>query len=259
MTDLALQMYTVRDQFAAAPRRCLHDVAQAGFTAVEFAGFGDLSPTELRAALDAEGLRAISSHIDIPFFETELDRVVDDHLAMGCSYVVIQQAAVKDFSSAADVSALAARCNEWGRTLAAAGLRLGYHGYHDFDNEFAMDDGVRRWDRFVAETDPRYVDIQLDTYWVQFVGDDPVEALHRLRDRVPMLHAKDMRIDRSGDTPVGTGRTPWPEVLAAAVATGVEWIVVEQENDPANAIRDIEVSRRNLLSVLESHATERVS
>ena len=132
--NIALQMYTVRDQFYADPRACLADVAAAGYQAVEFAGFGGLSVAALRKELDRNGLRALSSHLDIPEFD-DLDAVMADHRVLGCENVVIQQAGPEDFVDLAAVQALADRCNRWGSVLADHGFQLGYHGYHDFGRE----------------------------------------------------------------------------------------------------------------------------
>lgn len=246
---VALQLYTVRQQFEQDPQRCLADVAAAGYRAVEFAGFAEVAPARLRRWLDDGGLAAVSSHVDIPEFDA-IGRVVDDHQTLGCESVVIQQAASSDFIDVASVSALAHRCNEWGTTLLAAGMRLGYHGYHDFAREFAMVDGVTMFDRLVQETDPDVFDLQLDTYWVSYVGDDPVAALERYRGRVPMLHLKEVAEDT--DAPLGQGSTDWPAVLSAAEATGVHWLVVEQESHPESAPQNIRLSLAYLRSLLHS-------
>lgn len=251
--DIGLQLYTVRKQLAADPVAALVDVAEAGYGAVEFAGFLGRSTGWWRSVLDDNGLRAIGSHIDISGFE-DLPALIDAHLQLGCSSVVIQQADSADFADVDAVARLVDRCNAWAATLDDAGLRLGYHGYHDFQREFAVVDGMTLFDRLVAGTDPELFDIQLDTYWVHHVGDDPVAALARYRGRVKMLHCKeiaaatDTRADSSagGDAPVGEGVTDWPAVLDAAAAAQVGWLIVEQEDRPDAAPQDIRTSLRNL-------------
>ncbi len=254
--EIGLQLYTVREQMAADLPRCLSDVAEAGYRSVEFAGFFGRSPQYLRSILADNDLRAVSSHIDISVFERDLPSLVDTHLALGCEFVVIQQAASADFADVAAVSRLADRCNEWGATLADAGLRLGYHGYHDFTREFALVDGVTLFDRLVDATDPDVFDIQLDTYWVRYVGDDPVAALARYKGRVRMLHCKEITADPEtiggppgGDAPIGEGTTDWPAVLEAAAGSDVRWLIVEQEDRPASAPQDIRTSLHNLTAV----------
>ncbi len=249
--DVALQMYTVREQFDADPHACLQDVADAGYPAVEFAGFGSLTPSALRQALDRNGLRALSSHIDIPEFD-DLDTVMRDHESLGCTTVVIQQAGPSDFIDVPAVQKLADRCNRWGDRLAQNGFQLGYHGYHDFDREFAVVDGVSMYDRLMDLTDPALLKVQLDTFWVHHVGDTPAAALARYAGRVPMLHLKEVSGEPGGgDAPIGQGSTDWSEVLSAAAAAGVQWLIVEQEDRPAQAPQDIRTSLEYLHSLLQ--------
>ena len=64
--------------------------------------------------------------------------------------------------------------------------------------------------------------------------------------RVPMIHLKDYAEDETQNIsfelrPVGKGVQEIPAILTAAVASGVEWIVVEQDKSigqpPMEAIR----------------------
>ena len=55
--QISLQLYTVREQTARDIPGTLRRLAEIGYTAVETAGFGGLSPQELRRALDDLGLR----------------------------------------------------------------------------------------------------------------------------------------------------------------------------------------------------------
>jgi hypothetical protein len=53
-----------------------------------------------------------------------------------------------------------------------------------------------------------------------------------------MVHLKDMRRDGEGlaDTPLGDGQVDWAAFLPVALATGVEWLVVEQDHPGADAV-----------------------
>lgn len=107
------------------------------------------------------------------------------------------------------------------------------------------------YDLLAAQTDPAFVDLQIDVYWVMYAGLDPIELIRRHSGRVPTLHAKEMsnKPDRS-DTTVGDGITPWPQLIAAANASGTQWLIVEQEDDPANTYRDIKRSFENLRNLI---------
>jgi len=226
---------------------CLARVAEAGYDTVELVGYGSAGFPAIIDGLTAAGLRAVSQHVPYRRLEDELEPVIAENTALGCRFVVLQQGRHQDWVDADAVRSFAATCNRWGDELGAAGLRFGHHGYHEMDLEFAPEAGRTRWDIFVEETDPDRVFLQLDTYWVRRSGNDPVELLRRLAGRTPLMHLKDTSPDAGGtDTTVGDGLMDLAAVLEAAVETGVQAVIVEQEGDPPNALRDAAVSRRHL-------------
>ena len=119
--------------------------------------------------------------------------------------------------------------NSAGARLKAEGITLGYHNH---DHEFrAAFDGVYALDLLAVHTDPRNVSFELDAAWITFGGEDPVRVLKRMAGRVPAIHVKDLsRLDqRDHFTTVGTGVVRVKEAVQAAIETGVEWAVVEQD------------------------------
>jgi len=73
--------------------------------------------------------------------------------------------------------------------------------------------------------------MEIDTYWVQFGGGDPVDYINRLKGRVPVLHLKDMAPgEERRFAEIGEGILDWPAILAASEAAGTEWLCVEQDN-----------------------------
>ena len=89
----------------------------------------------------------------------------------------------------------------------------------------------------LAETDPKAVAAELDTYWIQAGGGDPVEWLGRLKNRVPILHIKDYGVDAKGKAmfeEIGQGNLDWEKILPAAKRAGCRWYVVEQDSDWEN-------------------------
>jgi sugar phosphate isomerase/epimerase len=263
---VALQMWTVREQMSLDPLGCLLDVADAGYDAVELVGYANAGFDAIRGGLASAGLRAISQHLPYHRFADELDRLIEEHKSLGCDYVVIQQGRHEDWVDADAVRAFADQANAWGAACCDAGLALGYHGYHELDQEFAPYGNATRWDLFAGLIDPELVFLQLDTYWVRRTGHDPVEMLERFAGRVPTLHLKDTARPQDGaargatppptdgavdDTTIGDGLLQLPVVLDAAARNGTRWVIVEQEGDPQHALRDIRRSRGNLLDALD--------
>jgi sugar phosphate isomerase/epimerase len=245
--NIALQLYTLRQQAAADFPGMLREVANAGYDAVEFAGYGGLEARELRALIDRLGLRAISSHVPYQHFAQDAAAAIDELKLLGCRYAIVP-GIPQELRGEESVPSLTANFNAWGEQCRAAGLHFGYHN-HGWELEPRGE--TTFLDLLAAETDPSLVDLQIDVYWTLVAGADPVALIARNAGRVPTLHAKELLSDgESRDTTVGDGVTPWPEVLAAARAAGTEWFIVEQEDDPEHAYRDIRRSMLNLRRLL---------
>jgi sugar phosphate isomerase/epimerase len=237
---LGLQLYTVRQQMRDDAVATLRKVAAIGYTAVELVGYGNSSAEVVNQVLRDLGVDVIGAHVAYDSLDRDLDRAIADLQLLGAPYLVIQNARAQDWSGAEAVKRLADTFNSWGRRCRAAGLTLAYHGYHPIEQEFAPLDGSTGYDLMVALTDPSLLKIQLDTYWLHRLGRDPVQVLAACAGRVPSLHLKDAAPGGDGaDVPVGSGVIAWPEVLAAAQESGLGWLLVEQEDDPGNALRDI--------------------
>ena len=63
--QIALQLYTVRDETSRDFAGTLHQVAAMGYAGVEFAGYGDLSTQAMSALLAKLGLQAASTHLGL--------------------------------------------------------------------------------------------------------------------------------------------------------------------------------------------------
>ena len=67
----------------------------------------------------------------------------------------------------------------------------------------------------LENTNPEYVSFELDVFWIQFGGGDPVALLKKYGDRWKLMHLKDMKhgtkkdltggTDVENNVPLGTG------------------------------------------------------
>ena len=218
--QIALQMYTVRDRTAQDFAGTLRQVAEMGYRAVELAGYGGLSATELRSTLDDCGLRAIAAHTPYTAFVERAEEVCAELKGLGCDFAVVPSLPQEFRTDEALLREAAANFNRWGAIARDAGLRFAYHN-HAF--EFAPLANGTPYDILLGETDPELVKMELDLFWAQYGGVDAVELTRKLGARAPLLHVKDMAAgEERADTPVGTGILPWSDLLAAAPPAGAE-------------------------------------
>jgi sugar phosphate isomerase/epimerase len=241
--QIGIQLYTVREHTAKDMLGTLRRVADIGYEAVEFAGYGDVAPAEIRTVLDDTGMVAIGSHVPFDDWEDRRGQVFEDLHTLGCTYAVVPSVPTRRRGDLDMVVGLAETFNHWASETREQGLRFAYHN-HDY--EFAPLGQGTVWDTLVAASDPDLVELEVDVYWARYAGVDPVELIQRHAQRVPLLHAKDMAAgDDRNDAPVGTGVLPWEQLVATADAAGAHWYIVEQD-EPKNAFDDVRLSLHNL-------------
>ncbi len=243
--QVGVQLYTVREAAAADFPATLRAVAAAGYKAVEPAGLHGMAPEEVRALLDELGVRAVAAHVAVDRFEREPEAAIAELQTLGCSYAVIPFLGQERRGNAAALRTLATSFNDWARRCQAVGIDFAYHN-HDFEFATLPGEAGTTFELFVEATDPVLVNFELDIYWAQVAGVDPVALLGRLSGRVPLVHLKDRAAgDTPTDAPVGEGTIDWAPVLAAAEAAGTEWYIVEQDH-PNDPLVDVATSLRNL-------------
>ena len=243
--QVSLQLYTLREHTARDMFATLQTVAGIGYPAVEFAGYGGLSPRELRSVLDEHGLRASGAHVPLDAWDADPNSALSDLETIGCAHAVVPMAPEERRRDEESVKKLAESFNSWGELCRSRGMTFSYHN-HNF--EFAPLGGsdTTMWDVLLRETDPDLVGLELDLYWAQYAGVDPEALLREQAGRVSLVHLKDMAPDQDrSDAPVGEGTLPWPELLRAAGEAGAEWYVVEQDH-PKDPLQDVKDSLRNL-------------
>lgn len=241
-----IQLYTVRASMAADVPGTLRAIAGIGYKEVEFAGFGDHSPQQVRGLLDDLELKSPSSHVDAVIVRDDPLSLIEMATAIGNDYLTIAWLNPDDRQSLDDYKRWAETFNHAGEVCRENGLRLAYHN-HDF--EFMSLGGQVPFDILLDETDPALVDFELDFFWVRKAGQDIVQVLNKSPDRFTMAHIKDM--DEQGDmTDVGTGVIAFEDILGNEAAIGLRHLFVEHDQ-PSDPFKSAAISYPALASILE--------
>jgi sugar phosphate isomerase/epimerase len=236
---IGLMLYTVRAESARDLEGTLHAVAGMGYEGVELFDLHGHEPPRIRRWLDDVGLLAAGRHVSLEAIESQLSRLAAEAEALGTRRIVLGW--VEPPASAAEAEVLADRIASAAGEAAALGLELGFHNH---DGELrALDDGRSFLDRLL---DLR-IFLELDLGWAWWAGVDPVDLLELTRGRVPLVHLKDFR-ERGERSfcPVGDGGVGYELVAPAAAATGVEWLLVEQDEADGSVL---EAARRSLAAL----------
>ncbi|AHG93165.1 Xylose isomerase domain-containing protein TIM barrel (plasmid) [Gemmatirosa kalamazoonensis] len=250
---VGIQLYTVRDLMQQDFEGTLERVAQAGYKEMEFAGYYNRTPEQVRAVLDRLKLVSPSAHIGAQLLKENVQREIASAKTIGQSYITIPSYGFPSNAGVDAWKAAAAEFNRWGAACRDAGLKLAYHNHN---REFAPIDGATSgFDVLVRETDPALVDFELDLYWATYAGQDPIALFGRYPGRFAMWHVKDMRDPQGAKTmaPVGLGTIDFKSIFAHASQSGMRHYFVEHDTAaqwPGGAIASITESARYLKQLL---------
>ncbi len=194
--QFGLQLYSVRDELIKDFKGTIEKVATIGYKNVELffhdasnpgGTVGGLSPTDLKAAFDSCGLKAVSAHIDLGFLpEDKAELIVSYAKEVGFDSVGI---AIAFYANKQGVLDMCEALNKAGAYFKKHGIQLYYHNHFE---EFQKFDGQYVMDILLENTDAELLKVEFDTYWAVRGGVDPVAYLEKLGSRCDLLHQKDL-------------------------------------------------------------------
>jgi len=225
--QIAAQLFTLRE-FLKTPAdiaASLKKVKKLGFDAVQVSGMGPIPEEELVKILDGEGLVCCATHENGAMIVNDPDKVIDRLNRLHCAYTAYPYPHQVP-TSVAEAKEFAHKLNASAQKLAAAGKVLTYHNHAI---EFTRLDGQLLLDLIYANA-PQ-LQSEIDTYWVQYGGGDPVAWVRQMAGRLPLLHLKELGIIDNQITmlPIGSGNLNWRAILAEAEKGGTRWFIIEQD------------------------------
>jgi sugar phosphate isomerase/epimerase len=248
--NLGVQLYTVRDQLKQDFDGTLAKVAAIGYKEVEFAGYFDHSPKEVRAAIERHGMTSPSCHV--PYDVLSADKwpeQIESAKIIGQEYIVCPWIP-EELRKQPDIWQRAAYTfNRAGEASKKAGIQFAYHN-HWF--EFLPVNGKLPYDELLEKCDANLVKMELDLCWITVAGADPVKYFDRYPGRFPLVHVKDIKtlpkISQAGGqdfgdslkdiTAVGSGIIDWKRIFAHSEKAGIKYYIVEHDKavDPFDSI-----------------------
>jgi len=235
-----LQLYSLRNELATNVPGALDEVKGWGVKNVELAGTYRLTPEQFKAQLDAHDLKAIGGHFPYDEFRTNLDGLISAAKIFGLKYVGcawIPHDDNKPFDEQTCREAIAV-FNHAGEVLAKQHLKFFYHA-HGY--EFQPYKSGTLFDLMMQETNPKYVQYEMDVFWIVHPGQDPVKLLQKYGARWQLMHLKGMRdgtptglltghSDVTNDVALGAGKIDYVPILREAKKIGVKWYFIEDES-----------------------------
>jgi len=235
-----MQLYMVRRELEKDFEGTLKRVAELGYKEVEFAGYFDHPPKEVRAVLDRYGLSSPAGHVSLAALGGDLGQIIEAAHVIGHKYVLVAWLAPEERKSLDDYKRHADLFNRAGEKLKKAGVQFAYHN-HDF--EFTPLGGQLPYDLLLERMNPELVKLELDLYWIAKGGADPLKYFAKQPGRFHLLHVKDMdRTPQRYFTEVGRGVIDFKTIFAHARKAGVRHYFVEQDETPGSPFDSLRIS-----------------
>jgi len=254
-----MTLYTVRNEMGKDPKATLKEVADLGYKYIEAVDYKDgkfygMTPDEFKSYTKSLGLKPISVHMGSMTLDNA-DKLVADVKSAGFKYFIAPvppmgmfkfDPKTRKLGMEGTMERLAEILNTVAKKANAAGLEFLYHN-HDFEFQ-PNKDGVIPIDYLLEKLDPKYVNFQMDLYWVTKAGVDPVAYFQRYPGRFKIWHVKDM--DKEGRfAPVGNGTIDFARILKNKKLSGMKYYIVEQDQvfDGMKPLEAIKISKEGLI------------
>ena len=246
---IGVQLYTVRDMMKTDFEGTLEKVAAIGYNEVEFAGYFDHQPKDIRAILDKLHLTAPSEHVSYEVVQNRWPETLDAAHVVGHNFIVCPSIDEADRKKAAGYKNAAELFNRAGEASKKAGIQFAYHNHSWEFVPLADSDGKFGYDILLNETDPKLVKMEMDLCWITVAGQDPLTYFNRYPGRFPLVHVKDWTKGPDGKmgekdghmADVGSGAIDWKPLFAQSKKAGIDHYFVE--NDEAKSpIEDLRTS-----------------
>ncbi|MGJ8697521.1 MAG: sugar phosphate isomerase/epimerase family protein [Verrucomicrobiaceae bacterium] len=241
--NIGLQLYTLRNELKADTSGTIKALVDAGYKQGEMYGFPDCQDM-INASRD-HGLAMNSSHFN---WDTAIDpsdegfsdfkKIVEKANEIKLTHLVVPYLQDKHRENLDGYKRVAGNLNKAAAIAKDAGLQLAYHN-HAF--EFKPMEGSTGYDVFIKEFAPE-MKFEIDVFWVQAGGVDPVTLIKKLNGRVSQLHLKDLKkgltlpifdgMPKEAFKELGNGMIPMEPIIEAGRAAGVVHCHVEQDQSP---------------------------
>lgn len=235
--SIGLQLYSVREALDEDFEGTTNRIAEIGYRSVETYGFSNMTAQAAKTLFDSLDIKVSSAHLKLPLGDIQ-NEILETMDALGSKYLICPWLDPDPYFVSVDgIKQACEMLNEANQVAQNAGLVLGYHN-HWF--EYGIVEGKPAY-QYMAEYLDDNIFFELDTYWIQVAGIDPVEVIKEFGSRVPFLHIKDGPATNreAAMQALGTGAMNIPAMLEASQA---DWHIVELDRCDTDMLEAVEKS-----------------
>ena len=234
--EIGIQLYSLRNQFKTDVEGSLKTIADWGLTNLEGGGTYDLSFEEYNGLLDKYKLDVVSVGASYDDLKDNPEKALANAKQFGAKYVMCAWISHEGNNFDIEKTKEAVEVfNKAGKLLEDEGITLAYHA-HGY--EFRPYEDGTLFD-YMAQNAKHYA-FEMDVYWVQHGGTDPLALLNKYPDKFVLFHLKDMEKGVVGNNTghedvetnvvLGTGQVDIAGVVKRAKELGVaKYMFIEDE------------------------------
>lgn len=239
--QIGLELYSLRNQFEKDVPGTMAKVKAMGFKEVEMTGTYGLDFPAFIKILAQNELSVISFGADFNKLRDFPQALADEARSYGAKFVVCFWIPHEgDTFTQADVDSAAEVFNKAGQVMARNGLLLCYHphGY-----EFGAYEEGTLFDYMMEKFDNRFVQLEMDVFWIKQAGQDPIALLRKYHSRWILMHLKDRKpgtpdsdngkADDESNVVLGEGDVGIAAIVKEAKEYGIRYFFIEDESSRA--------------------------
>ena len=239
--EIGLQLYSLRNEFKVDVPRTLAKIKEWKIKLIEGGGTYGLPLDEYKKLLQNNNLEMVSYGAGFEELENNPQAVIDNAKELGAKFIMCAWVPHKEGVFTIDeINKAIVVFSKAGKLMQENGLKFCYHphGY-----EFRPYENGTLFDYMVKNTDSKYVNFEMDVFWVKHPGQDPVALLKKYPTRFLMLHLKDRRLgtpgNQDGRAPdetnvvLGQGDVGIADIMKEAKKIGVKYYFIEDESPVA--------------------------
>lgn len=270
MAKIGPQLFTVREKFTDNNAfEVIKDLNEMGYTSFEVSQvpMTDANINGMKKAIKELGITIdiLSCNLEPnkpedkgEFLSTDFNKFVEIAKELNCNKYRIGMMPIKFLESLETVLEFAKKCDFYAEKFNEVGMELYYHNHHF---EFMKYDGKYIFDILKDET--KYLGFEIDVFWVQKGGVNPLKYIKEFKERHKIIHLKDYKINTEGKigselfaesviefAEVGEGNLPMKDIINVGMEIGCEYFFIEQDNcygkDPMDSLK---ISKDNLVNL----------
>lgn len=229
-----IQLYTLRDycQTEEDIDKTLAELHSWGVRNIQISGIGAVDWNILAKIVKKYEMDVCVTHTPFKRMIEETDKVIDEHLNLGCDCLGIGSMPGEYKRNEEGVNQFITDLLPVAEKMRERGVHLAYHN-HDFDLKKFGEKSIL--DRMIEDIDPDLLWFVPDVAWLKIAGENPAEYLKKMNGRVKVLHFKDYIIGEGENphpfTELGKGVVDLEACYKTALEMKIPYIMFEQDNN----------------------------